>query len=488
MYCICLIASILLGTILHVPGDYATIQAAIDASTDGDTVLVSPGTYCEYIDFSGKAIVVTSAEGWESTTIKVDEFSSTGIVEFCSEEDSSSVLSGFKIRSDAGAGPIGIYCEMSSPVIENNCIYSCNGSYEPIGGGIACYSGSPRIIGNLIEENYSIRYGGGLLLDNCTGASVSGNVFLSNACGGAYMGGSGLGGGLAVKDCDSIMVRNNVFASNEAHGNSYPLPATGVGGGIYVNWSSNVLIENNTVVDNWARDYGGGVSVVSSNSSCTVMNLIVFDNSCTIFSYGWQIYSLNESFLSYSDVENWEDTLNVYGELIIGDGMMDIDPGFESGPLSDYHLSALSPCIDGGNPDNQYNDPEDPGNPGYALWPSLGLIRNDMGAYGGGGAEQFVSVGDTGSYESMEDWDLEVSPNPFKETQTVSFRVQAGRDIELAVYDLSGRRVDIICTGSVSGGEHSVNWVPDDQVRSGCFLIVLSSENEKRTCRTVLLR
>ncbi len=30
------------GAIIHVPGDYATIQAAIDAAVDGDTVLVAP--------------------------------------------------------------------------------------------------------------------------------------------------------------------------------------------------------------------------------------------------------------------------------------------------------------------------------------------------------------------------------------------------------------------------------------------------------------
>jgi len=43
-----------------VPGDFPTIQAAIDASSDGDTVLVSEGTYMENIRYRGKAIVVGS--------------------------------------------------------------------------------------------------------------------------------------------------------------------------------------------------------------------------------------------------------------------------------------------------------------------------------------------------------------------------------------------------------------------------------------------
>ena len=47
---------------LRVPADQPTIQAAINAATNGDTVLVSPGTYYENINFNGKAITVVSAQ------------------------------------------------------------------------------------------------------------------------------------------------------------------------------------------------------------------------------------------------------------------------------------------------------------------------------------------------------------------------------------------------------------------------------------------
>src|SRR5260221_9741131 len=54
---------------IRVPADRATIQAAILAASNGDTVLVSPGIYRERIDFSRKAITVKSLSGPDVTTI-----------------------------------------------------------------------------------------------------------------------------------------------------------------------------------------------------------------------------------------------------------------------------------------------------------------------------------------------------------------------------------------------------------------------------------
>ena len=48
------------AAIIHIPSDQPTIQAGIDVSVDTDTVLVTPGTYTENINFSGKNILVTS--------------------------------------------------------------------------------------------------------------------------------------------------------------------------------------------------------------------------------------------------------------------------------------------------------------------------------------------------------------------------------------------------------------------------------------------
>lgn len=132
-------------------GDFPTIQAGIDASVDGDTLVLSDGTFRgdgnRDLDFRGLAIVVRSQSGDPSACIVDCE----GAVStphrgfyFHSGEDTSSVLAGVTVRNgyDAGVfntgGGGGIRFEASSPLIRE-CILTDNEA-EWVGGGIACYS------------------------------------------------------------------------------------------------------------------------------------------------------------------------------------------------------------------------------------------------------------------------------------------------------------------------------------------------------------
>ncbi len=68
--------------LVHIPADYSTIQAGIDAASPTDTVLVDEGTYFENIDFMGKeqilATMMTNAENGDEDarwdTSRVCEF------------------------------------------------------------------------------------------------------------------------------------------------------------------------------------------------------------------------------------------------------------------------------------------------------------------------------------------------------------------------------------------------------------------------------
>jgi hypothetical protein len=45
------------ATTIEVPGQYSSIQAGINASSNGDTVLVDSGTYVENINFNNRSIL-----------------------------------------------------------------------------------------------------------------------------------------------------------------------------------------------------------------------------------------------------------------------------------------------------------------------------------------------------------------------------------------------------------------------------------------------
>jgi hypothetical protein len=88
------------GVIRLVPDEYATIQAAIDDSNNGDTIIVYPGLYTESINFLGKNITLKSTNPTDSNI--VDSTTIDGAVWFRGTEDPDCILTGFNIEGFPG--------------------------------------------------------------------------------------------------------------------------------------------------------------------------------------------------------------------------------------------------------------------------------------------------------------------------------------------------------------------------------------------------
>jgi pectin methylesterase-like acyl-CoA thioesterase len=84
----------------YVPGDYLTIQAAIDASVDGDEIVVAPGRYRENILMLGKQIVLRSTNPDDPDIVAstiIDASGAGRVVTFTGTETSQCMLTGFTI-------------------------------------------------------------------------------------------------------------------------------------------------------------------------------------------------------------------------------------------------------------------------------------------------------------------------------------------------------------------------------------------------------
>lgn len=229
--------------ILNVPGDYPTIQEAINNAIHGDTVLVDSGTYEEVLNFSGKDIMVKSANGPEVTIIDAEHFSSSSVVTFQSNESSQAVLEGFTLIN--GTGTLHEY----EP-----------GSWALCGGGIFIVNASPTIIGNIICNNHSEYHGAGLFIQDAVNPVIKQNRIRNNSA-------DGNGGGIFGVGVSSLVIEENEILQNTSE--SY--------GGIMC-IECNLVLSENMISENESKSCSG-VFVVNCQSIEIVNNEILKNSS-----------------------------------------------------------------------------------------------------------------------------------------------------------------------------------------------------------------
>ena len=92
---VAVVACAAFGETIRVPKDFPTIQEAINAARQLDTILVSPGRYVENIDYRAKLITITSTDPQDPETVAntiIDGDEKGSVVTFNGVESSLAVL------------------------------------------------------------------------------------------------------------------------------------------------------------------------------------------------------------------------------------------------------------------------------------------------------------------------------------------------------------------------------------------------------------
>jgi len=182
-------------SIFRIPEDMTSIQEAIEISSSGDIILVSPGTYQENINFLDKNIILATLlyTGFDMSLLEetiLDGGEQGPVITINEGQDQSSLVMGFVIENgssiESGGG---VLIENSSPTISRNTIRNNHaGNCGGKGGGIAVLENSyAHIFGNAIYDNNVsgdcdcvCYFGGGIYVDETSWPIIGGSVTLGN--------------------------------------------------------------------------------------------------------------------------------------------------------------------------------------------------------------------------------------------------------------------------------------------------------------------
>ncbi|ADE35675.1 right-handed parallel beta-helix repeat-containing protein [Methanohalophilus mahii] len=255
--------------------DYTTIQAAVNAAVDDDTILVYPGTYSENVDV-GKELNITSVGGVSVTHVYADN---TDKDVFHITADSVTI-NGFNMSRATGTSCSGIRIEGNHSTIINNIV-----SNNKL--GITLFiSDNNNITGNTASgNNYA-----GIYLQLSDNNDLNDNIVSENNQYGIYLASAG---GISRSN---NFINNTVSKNNKGIFLQSPQDSTLTDNTVFNNTNDGITldsfgdlfyVENNTLIGNTVLNNKNGIYIKKINGNALIGNIALDNNNGIKIDYSY---------------------------------------------------------------------------------------------------------------------------------------------------------------------------------------------------------
>ena len=336
-------------------GAATNIQWAINVATNGETVLVSGGTYyltnqitinngILLMSFSGSYADTVVNGNYPIVTSRCFNVASSGAI-----IDGFTITNGYAPTNNQHGG--GAY--ISAGTLRNCLLTGNTVTNDGIGGGAYVIGMYGLVTNCILIGNTAFNYGGGI------GAGTSGTVhnchIMQNRVNSSAM---YKGGGGAYLSGVNASLQNTVIISNTAHYEA---------GGVYMN--INTFLRNCLIARNTSRRGGGIFSFMNNTAhsnkieNCTIVCNVatggVYEGSGINGAYRGLTYlfntiaysNINQNTWGYDSITNISYsscTISNSRTIFADSGNSTSSPAFADFSADNYHLTRGSPCVNSG--------------------------------------------------------------------------------------------------------------------------------------------